>query len=452
MSLNSIMNIATSGLQTAQAQLRVTSDNIANVNTVGYVRKIADQSASVTKGYGDGVDITRMRLATDRFLQAASFSANADAARHGVRSELFNQIQNQFGDPSSNTNFFAQIDKLFASYANLAESPTSSAARQDTIYKTQAMFDDAANIARQIQATRQEADSRIQSVVETINPLLEQIDKLNKTIAAGSVTNQDVTGAQNAQQSLINELSKYMDVKIEQRSNGGVTLRTGTGMTLVGEGHATLSYQAAGTVAATTAGASLPEVTPSASSPSCSARARVTSIHSCHCRRGSPSRPWEGSPHSSKPARTTLSSAIRLIRPCVAFTSAWRASPAVSARPVIRATEAAASCWTASASAFLFSKWKWSAPLLTPARRLIAESEARANPSEANTSAAASTSARRVRAALSCLTIMCLLAERPRATTLATAPPTVRLSTGAGCRACGRAGRRVWCGAWPGSR
>ena len=253
MSLNSIMNIATSGLQTAQAQLRVTSDNIANVNTVGYVRKIADQSASVTKGYGDGVDITRMRLATDRFLQAASFSANADAARHGVRSELFNQIQNQFGDPSSNTNFFAQIDKLFASYANLAESPTSSAARQDTIYKTQAMFDDAANIARQIQATRQEADSRIQSVVETINPLLEQIDKLNKTIAAGSVTNQDVTGAQNAQQSLINELSKYMDVKIEQRSNGGVTLRTGTGMTLVGEGHATLSYQAAGTVDATTA-------------------------------------------------------------------------------------------------------------------------------------------------------------------------------------------------------
>ena len=46
MSLNSIMNIATSGLQTAQAQLRVTSDNIANVNTAGYVRKITDQTAA----------------------------------------------------------------------------------------------------------------------------------------------------------------------------------------------------------------------------------------------------------------------------------------------------------------------------------------------------------------------------------------------------------------------
>ncbi len=65
MSLNSIMNIATSGMQTAQSQLRVTADNIANVDTPGYVRKVADQSAAVTNGYGAGVDITRVRLATD---------------------------------------------------------------------------------------------------------------------------------------------------------------------------------------------------------------------------------------------------------------------------------------------------------------------------------------------------------------------------------------------------
>lgn len=253
MSLNSIMNIATSGLKTAQSQLRVTADNIANVDTPGYIRKVADQSAAVTNGYGSGVDVTRVRLATDRFLQAASLSAGSDAARQTVRYELYDQIQNQFGDPSSDTNFFAQVDKLFATYATLAESPTSSAGRQDTIYKTQAIFNQAAGIASQIQSARQEADGRLLSAVETVNPLLEQIAKLNKTIAAGTVTNEDVTGAQNAQLGLINELSKYMDVKVEARSNGGVTLRTNTGTTLVGEGAATLSYQAAGTVDAMTA-------------------------------------------------------------------------------------------------------------------------------------------------------------------------------------------------------
>ncbi|MDQ1153009.1 flagellar hook-associated protein FlgK [Brevundimonas sp. SORGH_AS_0993] len=252
MSLNSIMNIGASGLQTAQAQLRVTSDNISNVNTVGYVRKIADQSAAVAGGYGAGVEISRVRLATDRFLQAASLSAGADAARHGVRSELYNAIQGQFGDPTSGSGFFAQVDKLFSAYASLAESPTSSAARQDTIYKTQSLFNQAASIGAQIQSVRQEADSRLAGAVETINPLLEQIDKLNKAISAGVATSQDVTAAQNAQQGLISQLSQYLDVKVEPRSNGGVVVRTGGGATLVGEGAATLSYQAAGTVDATT--------------------------------------------------------------------------------------------------------------------------------------------------------------------------------------------------------
>ncbi|WP_419756631.1 FlgK family flagellar hook-associated protein [Brevundimonas sp.] len=253
MSLNSIMNIATSGMKTAQSQLRVTADNIANVDTPGYVRKVADQSAAVTNGYGSGVDITRVRLATDRFLQAAGLSAGADAARQGVRAQLYGQVQSQFGDPSSDTNFFAQVDKLFANYAALAESPTSSArARKRSTRPNRCSTRRPASPPRSSPPVRRRTVG-CKARFETINPLLEQIDKLNKTIAGGSVTNQDVTGAQNAQLGLINELSKYLDVKVEARSNGGVTLRTNAGTTLVGEGHATVSYQAAGTVDATTA-------------------------------------------------------------------------------------------------------------------------------------------------------------------------------------------------------
>src|SRR5690606_22062028 len=50
MSLNSIMNIATSGMNAAQTQLRVVSDNVSNVNTPGYVRKIADQQSWASQG------------------------------------------------------------------------------------------------------------------------------------------------------------------------------------------------------------------------------------------------------------------------------------------------------------------------------------------------------------------------------------------------------------------
>ena len=50
MSLTSTLRTASSGLQAAQASIRTVSDNIANVNTPGYVRKRVDQQPLVVNG------------------------------------------------------------------------------------------------------------------------------------------------------------------------------------------------------------------------------------------------------------------------------------------------------------------------------------------------------------------------------------------------------------------
>lgn len=252
MSLNSIMNIATSGMNAAQTQLRVVSDNVSNVNTPGYVRKIADQQSWASQGVGAGVEIARIRLATDRFLQAASLNASADAGRQTVRYELYDRIQSMFGDPGANSGFFSQIDSVFAAFAASAENSTSGPARQDAIWKTQGLFDEAARINSQIQSVREDADARIKSAVETANSLLEQIEKLNVEIAKATVVNADSSGAQTAQAALIDQLSGLMDVRITGRAVGGVEIRTGAGILLAGQGAAKLDYVRAGAVAAET--------------------------------------------------------------------------------------------------------------------------------------------------------------------------------------------------------
>ncbi|MFN7281560.1 MAG: flagellar hook-associated protein FlgK [Brevundimonas sp.] len=253
MSLNTILNIANSGLQTAQTQLRVVSDNVSNVNTPGYVRKIADQQSLSTQGVGTGVEIARIRLATDRFLQAASLSAGAEASRQGVRYELYDRIQSLFGDPGADTGFFSQIDDIFSSFAVAAEDPVSAPRRQDALFKTQSVFDEANRISGQIQAVREDADGRIQSAVERANSLLQQIETLNLDIARAVVLNGDASGAQTQQARLVSELSSILDVQVSQRSVGGVSIRTGAGVLLAGNGAATLEYHRAGTVNAETA-------------------------------------------------------------------------------------------------------------------------------------------------------------------------------------------------------
>ena len=253
MSLNAIMNTATSGLTTAQTQLRVVSDNVSNVNTPGYVRKIAEQRTLVSQGIGSGVEVARIRLATDRFLQAASLNAGAESARQGVRHELYDRIQSLFGDPGGDSGFFSQVDGVFSAFAASAEDPTSSPRRQDALFRTQALFDEANRIAQQIQAVREDADGRVQSAIEKANSLLQQIEGLNVEIARATVVNGDASGAETAQSALIGELAELMDIRVTMRAVGGVSIRTGSGALLAGEGAATLGYNRAGTVTGETA-------------------------------------------------------------------------------------------------------------------------------------------------------------------------------------------------------
>ena len=253
MSLNAIMHTATSGLAAAQTQLRIVSDNVSNVNTPGYVRKIGDQVTLTGQGIGSGVEVARIRLATDRFLQAASLNAGAEAARQGVRYELYDRIQSLFGDPGGDAGFFSQVDGVFSAFAASAEDPTSSPRRQDALFKTQALFDEAGRIGKQIQAVREDADGRMQSAVEKANSLLTQIEGLNLEIARATVVNGDASGAETAQAALIDQLAELMDIRVSVRPVGGVSIRTSSGSLLAGEGAATLSYTRAGTITGETA-------------------------------------------------------------------------------------------------------------------------------------------------------------------------------------------------------
>ena len=101
MTLNGIMSAATSGLQVAQTGLRTVSDNIANVDTPGYIRKVADQTSVSYGGAGAGVTIAQIRLASDRFLQQASLDGHLQSTAVRVRetparpaSKYRSQLQN----------------------------------------------------------------------------------------------------------------------------------------------------------------------------------------------------------------------------------------------------------------------------------------------------------------------------------------------------------------------
>ena len=245
-SLNAILGNASSGLQASQTALRVVSDNVANVNTTGYVRKEVDQTALVSGTTGSGVTIADIKRVTDQYLEAASYTANGGSSSAAAVSGSMDQAQTLFGDPSASGSLFSNLDSVFSAFSSLSANPSSAGDAQAVSAASQ-FFDQAASISKSLQGIGAQADSQIGSDVSTVNQLLTQINQLNTTISQGSVGGGDVTGAQNQQGQLVSQLSSLMDIKVSATSQGGVTVLASNGTSLVSQsGAASLSYDASG--------------------------------------------------------------------------------------------------------------------------------------------------------------------------------------------------------------
>ena len=242
MSLTAVLNTASSGLNAAQTGLRTVSDNIANVNTPGYVRKTVDQQPLVVGGMGMGVEVSGVKRVTDQYLQAASMTAASDSQRWTVVSQYLDNAQSLFGDPSSDNFYFTRLDDIWSAFSASANDPSSSLLRSQSISSVQDFLSETNRINSQIGQLGKTVDAQANADISRINDLLGQIDRLNSDISRAKLANADSSGSENIQSSLIDELSGLMNVQVQQRPNGGVTLRSAEGYQLAGDGAATLSY------------------------------------------------------------------------------------------------------------------------------------------------------------------------------------------------------------------
>jgi flagellar hook-associated protein 1 FlgK len=260
MSLTIALQTAASGLQAAQAGLRAVSDNIANVNTPGYVRKTVVQQQLVVGGQGAGVDVTGLQRVTDQYLQSASMIAGSDSSRYNIQSQFLDNAQSLFGDPSGANYFFNMPDDISASFASAANNPSSNLLRTQAVNTVTNFLSEADRINGQIAALGTTVDSQVGGDVTKVNSLLSQISKLNTDITRAKITGGDSSGSENIQAQLLNQLSGLMDVKVSARSTGGVDVRSSAGILLAGDAASTLTYNSTGTtpgyITAQTPGAS----------------------------------------------------------------------------------------------------------------------------------------------------------------------------------------------------
>src|SRR5262245_1307700 len=120
MSLNAVLNTATGALQVNQTALRVTSNNIANVNTEGYHRRLVDLAPRLTAGTLTGVTIEQIRRMADEFLARESTSATGSLGRADVLNTYLERAQDVIGRLTGESSLPSRISTAMSALSQLS--------------------------------------------------------------------------------------------------------------------------------------------------------------------------------------------------------------------------------------------------------------------------------------------------------------------------------------------
>ncbi|HEX4182612.1 MAG TPA: flagellar hook-associated protein FlgK [Caulobacteraceae bacterium] len=246
--LNSILQTSSAGLSVAQLGIGTVSNNVANLNTPGYVREVVDQNTVTSQGVGAGVSASSITRVANQYLQNASLAASGAAGLASAVASTLSQAQSLFGDPTSTASYFNQLNTVFADFSAAANNPTSSLSSGQAVSDIQQFLSQSQSISSSLTSLSNQADAGISNDVDQANQLLGQISQLNAQITTTTASQGQAADLQNTQGQLINQLSSLIGVKVTATASGGVNVSTTGGAQLVGQfGAATLSYTSSAT-------------------------------------------------------------------------------------------------------------------------------------------------------------------------------------------------------------
>jgi flagellar hook-associated protein 1 FlgK len=244
MSLNLALTSAISGLSTAQAGLDVISNNIANVNTEGYTRKVFVPESVVLAGNGAGVQIGDIINNVDQNLLRDSRTARSSLGLLATTSSYFKRIQDTFGTPQSNSSISNQLNKLQQEFATLTTSPETVSQQLAAVQAGVTVANTLANMSKTVQTLRLNADREIESAVADVNTYLQNISSLNDQIAFNKATNKQAEDLEDKRDVALNKLSDLLDIRYFKNANGSVSVFTSDGTTLCDSNPVKMSHVA----------------------------------------------------------------------------------------------------------------------------------------------------------------------------------------------------------------
>ena len=227
------MSVGVNALMAAQLGLNSTSNNITNAETEGYVRQITILSDYNYKNIGNinnlkqigrGAFVSETSRVRDILLDKAF---REQSGREGFYSSLYtatSEVETILGELEGVT-FQENLKNLWSAMQELSEDPESTVAKTEMIMSAESFLTTAKAVYSEFAEYQQTLNIEIQNQVEEINKLADQIDDLNKKIAAIEGPKvEDANNYRDQRDLALDKLSKLLKISYEEYPNGAVSV------------------------------------------------------------------------------------------------------------------------------------------------------------------------------------------------------------------------------------
>lgn len=232
MSLFSSIQGASNALRINQLGLQVVGNNIANVNTPGYIRQ--ELILSPALGYksgnliiGQGVEAVGVQQKLDHFTLDRLRDTRSKLSYQEQVQNSNTAIESIFNELSEN-DLSSRLSSLANAFQDVANQPGSESMQALVIQRGRELATQLREISSSLAEGSAQMRHEIGASVDQINRLSQSLADLNKRIVEiEGGTNSSAVGLRDERLKLLDELATYVDVSVAEQANGATTVFVG---------------------------------------------------------------------------------------------------------------------------------------------------------------------------------------------------------------------------------
>jgi flagellar hook-associated protein 1 FlgK len=233
--LSATLLIGIQALEANQGAINATSNNIANANTPGYTREVAQFTETPVSQQNDvvlggGVNLNGLVSVRDELLNLQIQQQTSSQSSVDTQSTSLQQVQTYF--TTTGGDIASALSSFSSSLAELSANSSDAAVQQTVLSSGQNLAKAFNNTANGLTSVQSAANSEVTQTVAQINTLTKQIAQLNGQLWQLQAAGQDGGTVQDQRDQAVQQLSQLTGIAVTQSSDGE-TITTGNGSPLV---------------------------------------------------------------------------------------------------------------------------------------------------------------------------------------------------------------------------